>query len=279
MLTILTLPHRSPAAPARACRSLTRARVRLATLATLGALVSFAAACGTEKAAGPLQPTGTQGRIRFVNVITDTTRGRVNAILEHLAFGVNLTYTQSTPATLAAPNTATYAAILTGDRTLELKRTADTTVTVATISVNIGEGVDRSVYAIGGVGGSPISGFFTTDTNPAPAATQVRLRIVNLSPTAGAVDVFLTASGADLAAATPVAANVAYRAVSKYFTAAPGTYQLRAVPAGTAPASRGGSVSITLASLALAGATGRTLVAADNATGGAPLRFFALPDR
>ncbi len=276
MPTIFHLPNRSPAARPLARARLTRALLRLAAL---GSVFALAAACGTEKAAGPLEPTGTQGRVRFVNVITDTTRGRVNAILEHLPLGVNLTYTQSTPATLAAPNTATYAAILTGDRTIELKRTADTTVTVATISVNIGEGVDRSVYAIGGVGGSPISGFFTTDTNPAPAATQVRLRIVNLSPTAGAVDVFLTATGADLAAATPVASSVAYKGVSNYFTAAPGTYQLRAVPAGTAPASRASSVSITLSSLALAGGTGRTLVAADNVTGGAPLRFFVLSDR
>lgn len=276
MPTTFHLPNRSPASGMPAHLRASRARVRLIAL---GAGLALVAACGTEKAAGPLEPTGTQGRVRFVNVITDTTRGRVNAILEHLPFGVNLAYTQSTPATLAAPNTATYAAILTGDRTLELKRTADTTVTVATISVNIGEGVDRSVYAIGGVGGSPISGFFTTDTNPAPAATQVRLRIVNLSPAAGAIDVFLTAAGADLAAATPVASNVAYKGVSNYFTAAPGTYQLRAVPAGTAAASRAASVSITLSGLALSGGTGRTLVAADNAIGGTPLRFFALSDR
>jgi hypothetical protein len=248
-------------------------------LAVLAIALTLVAACGTDKAAGPLQPTGTQGRVRFVNVITDTTRGRVNAILERLPFGVNLTYAQSTPATLAAPNTANYAAILTGDRTLELKRTADTTVVVATISVNVGEGVDRSVYAIGGAGGTPITSFATTDTNPAPAATQVRLRLVNLSLTAGAVDIFLTAAGADLAAATPTATNLAYKSVSNYFTASPGTYQLRAVPAGTAPASRAASVSITMASLALSGGTGRTLVAADNSTGGAPLRFFVLSDR
>lgn len=256
-----------------------RRAVAPVSLAALFALVTFTAACGTDKAAGPLQPTGTQGRVRLVNLITDTTRGRVNAILERLPFGVNLTYTQSAPATLAAPNTANYAAVLTGDRTLELKRTADTTVVVATFSVNLGEGVDRSVYAIGGAGGTPITSFATTDTNPAAAATQVRLRLVNLSPTAGAVDVFLTAVGADLAAATPTAANLAYQGVSNYFTVAPGTYQLRAVPAGTAPASRATSVSITLASLALGGGTGRTLVAADNNVGGAPLRFFVLTDR
>ncbi|MFY7948034.1 MAG: hypothetical protein ACOVRP_02365, partial [Gemmatimonas sp.] len=48
------------------------------------------AACGTTDAAAPFAPTGPTGRVRFVNVITDTTRGRVNAILEGLPFGVNL---------------------------------------------------------------------------------------------------------------------------------------------------------------------------------------------
>lgn len=242
-------------------------------------LVAFAAACGTDTAAGPLQPTGTQGRVRFVNLITDTTRGRVNAILERLPFGVNLTYTASTPASLAAPNTAPYAAVLSGDRSLVLKRTADTAATVATIAFNISEGQDKSIYAIGGTGGSAITAFVTTDTNPAAAATQVRIRVVHLSPTAGNVDVFVTAVGADLAAATPTLANVPYRGVSTYLVVPPGSYQVRVVPAGTAAASRAANVAINVASLALSGGTGRTIVAADNNIGGAPLRAFLLIDR
>jgi hypothetical protein len=254
-------------------------RLKLALVTALSSLVTFTAACGTEKAAGPLQPTGTQGRVRFVNLITDTTRGRVNAILEGLPFGVNLTYTQSTPATLAAPNTAPYAAILTGDRTLLLRRTVDTTVTVATLPFAITEGQDRSIYAIGGTGGSAITSFVTTDTNPAAAANQVRVRVVHLSPTAGPVDIFVTAVGASLATATPTLAGVPYRGVSGYLTVAPGTYQVRVVPAGTAAADRAANVAINVASLALTGGTGRTIVAADNNVGGAPLRAFVLADR
>ncbi|HEX4937016.1 MAG TPA: DUF4397 domain-containing protein, partial [Gemmatimonadaceae bacterium] len=255
----------------------TRAARRLPFLTLLAA--TLVAACGTDQAAGPLQPSGTQGRVRFVNLINDTTRGRVNAILERLPFGVNLTYTQSTPISLAAPNTAPYAAILTGDRTLVLKRTADTSVTVASFTFNIVEGQDKSIYAIGGAAGSAITQFATVDTNPAPAATQVRVRVVHLSPTAGNVDVFVTAVGADLATATPTLSNVPYRGVSGYLTVAPGTYQVRVVPAGTAPAQRAANVAINVASLALTGGTGRTIVAADNTTGGAPLRAFVLTDR
>lgn len=255
-----------------------RAARRLPLLA-LAAATTLSGACGTKDAAGPLQPTGTQGRVRFVNLINDTTRGRVNAILERVPFGVNLTYTQSTPISLAAPNTAPYAAILTGERTLVLKRTADTTVTVATFAFTVTEGRDQSIYAIGGAGGSAITAFVTTDTNPAAPAAQARVRVVHLSPTAGNVDIFVTAPGADLAAATPTLANVPYRGVSGYLVVNAGTYQVRVVPAGTAPASRSANVAINVASLALAGGTGRTIVAADNTTGGAPLRAFVLTDR
>jgi Domain of unknown function (DUF4397) len=250
-----------------------------ATRAAFGALLIVASACGTKEATGPLEPSGPTGRVRFVNVITDAARNPVNAILESIPFGVNLTYATSTPATLPAPSAANYAAILTGNRTLVLKRTADTSVTVATIGFTVADGQDLSVYAIGGAGGSAVTSFVTTDVNTAATSAQTRLRFVQLSPTAGAVDVFITAPGADLAAATPNLTSVAYQGVSPYFTVAPGTYQIRAVPAGTAPANRAASVTINVASVAFAGATGRTIVAADNNVGGAPLRAFVLSDQ
>ena len=236
------------------------------------------AACGTKEAPGPLQPSGPVGRVRIVNVITDATRGTVNAILEGLPFGVNLTYTQSAPASLPAPSTASYASVLAGDHSFILKRTADTTVTVATLPFSVASGQDRTVFAIGGAGGSAVTSIITTDDNTV-SATQARVRIIQLSPTAGPVDVFVTAPGADLTTATPVVSGLAYQGASAYVAFAPGTYQVRTVPAGTPAANRAASVSITLASVVLAGGTGRTIVAADNSTGGAPLRLFVLTDQ
>ena len=125
-----------------------------------------AAACGTKDAPSPLAPSGPTGRVRFVNMITDTTRGRVNAILEGVPFGVNLTYGQSTPATLPAPSTANYSAILAGNRTMLLKRTADTTTVVATVAFTVGSGQDQTVYAIGGSSGSAVTSLVIEDANP-----------------------------------------------------------------------------------------------------------------
>ena len=243
-------------------------------------------ACGTEGAPGPLEPTGATGRIRLVNLITDAVRGRVNASLEGTVFTVDLQYAQAAPANLPAPATANYAAVYTGPRAFQLKRTADTTVAVATLNFTAADGEDRTMDAIGGAGGSAITGFQTVDTNPAAAATETRVRIVNMSPTAGAVDVFVTAIGADLATtSTPRASNLAYQAASAYFTVAPGAYQVRAVPAGTPAANRAAAVTINLPTTtappmpAFIAGSGRTVVLADNATGGAPLRAFIIADR
>jgi len=249
---------------------------KLGVLALIGAGVS---ACGTKDAAAPLQPSGPIGRVRLVNVITDTTRGRVNAILESLPFTVNLTYATSAPLNLGAPSTASYASVLTGSRAFVLKRTADTTVVVATLPFTVAEGQDVSVYAVGGASNSAVSAVVTIDSNPAAAGTQTRVRVVQLSPTAGAVDVFVTVPGADLATATPSVANLAYRNGSSYLLLAPGTYQVRTVPAGTAAAARTASVSINRTPPAFPGGSGWTVVLADNNIGGAPLRAFELRDR
>jgi hypothetical protein len=109
--------------------------------------------------------------------------------------------------------------------------------------------------------------------------------VVNMSPASGTVDVFITGIGADLATATPRATGLAYQAASAYFTVAPGAYQIRAVPAGTAPANRAASVTISLLStatptpLAFASATSRTVVLADAAAGGTPARAIVIADR
>jgi hypothetical protein len=59
---------------------------------------------------------------------------------------------------------------------------------------------------------------------------------------------------------------------------AAGTYQVRTVPTGTAPAARAGAVSSTL-SVTIPANGGRTIVIADAPAGGGPARSFALTDQ
>jgi hypothetical protein len=244
----------------------------------LAAVVLVLPACGTKDAPDPLSP-GAQGRIRFVNLITDPARNPVNVILENLPFGVNLAYTQSTPATLPAPATANYAPVLAGSRTLLVKRTADTSVTITTIPLTIAASTDYTTIATGGAGGSAVT-TSTFGTSDGPTAGQVRLRFINMA--SAPVDVFVTAVGADLAAATPAAANLPSNGFTTGITVAPGQYQVRTVPAGTAAAGRTAAVNTSLGSadtpFAVAAGGVRTIVFANSATGGTPLRSFALTD-
>lgn len=259
-------------------------KMRLTNGLKLGAIcaaVAAMAACSTTEAPDPLGPTGAIGRVRLVNLITDANRNVVNASLESQVFTVSLGFGQAAPANLPSPATAPYAPVYTGNRTFVLKKTADTTTSVATIQFSINENQDRSVYAVGGAGGGAVTSVVLTDDNPAAATTEARLRIVNMSPTAGAVDVFVTAANADLSAATARASSLAYQAGSAYFTVTPGTYQVRVVPAGTAAGSRAGAVMINLVvGSGFSGGTGRTIVLADNSAGAAPpMRAFVLTDR
>jgi Domain of unknown function (DUF4397) len=160
-----------------------------------------------------------------------------------------------------------------------VRRSSDTATTVATFPLTIANATDYTVYATGGASASAIAAVITTDTNSTPAIGAVRVRVVHLAPTAGNVDVFVTAVGADLALATPTLANVAYRGAAYLPSVVAGTYQVRVVPAGTAPASRAAGVVINLASIALPANGARTIVAADNNIGGAPYRFITLTDR
>jgi hypothetical protein len=253
--------------------------VSMKRLTLVAGVAAVAAACGTKDIADPLQPTGPQGRIRFVNLITDPARNPVNAILEGVPFGVNLAYTGTTPSSLPSPSTANFSPIYEGSRTLVLKKTADTTVVVATLNLTISANTDYTVFATGGTGGSAVTAFTVGTTNDAITTPQARFRVVNMSPTGGAVDVFITAANADLATATPVATNLATRVAFNGVLVAPGTYTIRTVPAGTAAAARTAAVNSTLAGVAVVAGNGRTIVIADAAAGGAPLRSFALPDQ
>jgi hypothetical protein len=236
--------------------------------------------CGTQDAADSLGPTQPFGRVRFVNLIVDNARNPVNPILEGLPFGAGVQYGVAVPAALAAPNTGIYAPIYVGNRTLVLRRTADTSVTLASIPFAVTADQDRTIYATGGAGGGAVTNFITTDDNQAPASGQVRVRVVHLSPAAGSVDIFVTTTTADLTLATPTLTAVAPTTASAYLSVAPGTYRVRVVPAGTAPAARPAAVALDVNNLTFPANGARTIIAADGTVGaGTAVRGFVLTDR
>lgn len=72
-----------------------------------------------------------------------------------------------------------------------------------------------------------------TESTAKPAAGQARLRVVHAAATAPAVDVYVTAPGADLASTTATLSNVAFKAFSGGLEVPAADYRVRVTPAGS----------------------------------------------
>jgi hypothetical protein len=241
------------------------------------ALVALAA-CGTNEL-GPtgFEPNQPTGRIRFVHAISDPPRASaVNVTVDGVPLGVNLVYAGTTPTTTLlnpgvapAPPTLYYPAYA-GNRQFAVRRTADTTVRLLDQAVPIAANVDHTVIA---VGSATVTAFVLSDDNTAPAAGNVKLRVVNAATAAGNVDVYVTAPSADILTIPPTVAALAPRTASTYLERPAGTFQVRFTTAGTKTVVRDVSTG------ALAAGAIRTVVLLEAAAGLTPLTSALLTDR
>ena len=98
-------------------------------------------------------------------------------------------------------------------------------------------------------------------TTPAPSG-QVSLRVLDESTRAGAVDLYLIASGSTIATAKPILTNVVFGENTGYFNVPSGTYTLVAVPTGTVPTTATGT-SYTGAAVAYGAGSAKSIVLID----------------
>ena len=162
-----------------------------------------------------------------------------------------------------------YLGVAAGSRNLKVNAAGSTT-SVIDANVNLVDGADYTVIAGGLV--SSIEPIVLEDDRTAPAAGSVRVRAVHGAPSAPAVDIYITAPGADIAGMAPALANVAFGASSEYIEAPAGSYQVRITPAGSQ------TVVIDSGTLTLAAGQVRTALAVDAPGGGAPFSLLLLED-
>jgi hypothetical protein len=156
-----------------------------------------------------------------------------------------------------------------GDQKLEVNA-AGTATTLIDTDVSLVDGTDYTVIASGLV--EAIEPIVLQDDNSAPAAGTARVRAIHGAPSAPAVDIYVTAPGADLETTIPLLANVEFGDVADYIEAPAGDYQVRVTPAGTK------TVVIDSGTLALSIGQVRTAIAVDAAGGGAPFDLLVLED-
>jgi hypothetical protein len=156
-----------------------------------------------------------------------------------------------------------------GNQNLEVNA-AGTATTLIDTDVSLVDGTDYTVIASGLV--EAIEPIVLQDDNSAPAAGTARVRAIHGAPSAPAVDIYVTAPGADLETTIPLLANVEFGDVADYIEAPAGDYQVRVTPAGTK------TVVIDSGTLALSIGQVRTAIAVDAAGGGAPFDLLVLED-
>ena len=163
-----------------------------------------------------------------------------------------------------------YLSVPSGTRNLKVRATGTSTVVIDQ-NAAVAQGRAYTVVATGRV--ASISPLVLEDDLTNPAAGNVRLRLVHASPTAGNVDIYVTAPTADISTATPTLSNVAFRAASAYLEVPAGTYRVRITPVGTK------TVAIDANNVALAAGQIRTAMAVDATGGGTPLAAILLADK
>lgn len=227
--------------------------MKLKLLTLLLAATTLTTACDDDDNTGPEG----EARVRVVHASPDAPS--VDVLLDDAEVLSDVPY-------LAASD---YLAASAGDHNLKVNA-AGTATTVIDADVTLADGTDYTVIASGLV--AEITPIVLVDDNSTPAAGSARVRAIHGAPSAPAVDIYVTAPGADLEAAVPVLTGVAFGDVADYLEVPAGDYQVRVTPAGTK------TVAIDSGALTLESGQVRTTIAVDAPGGGAPFDILLLAD-
>ncbi len=162
-----------------------------------------------------------------------------------------------------------YLAVPSGTRNVKVNPHNSAT-SVINADVALAEDVYYTIIATNTV--AAIEPLVLIDDLTAPAAGNIKLRLVHGAPSVDLVDIYITAPGADINGLTPNLSDVDFKQNSGYLEVAAGNYQVRITPAGTK------TVAIDTGALTLAAGQIRTAIDVETAGGGAPLSALLLAD-
>lgn len=203
--------------------------------------------------------TGPDGEAQLRVVHASPDAPAVDVLVDDAVVLSNVAYLQS----------SSYLDVPDGERNIKVNA-AGTSTTVIDADADLADGSDYTVIASGLL--ASIEPIVLEDDNTAPGSGNVKVRAIHGAPSAPAVDVYVTAPGADLSGATPVLTGVEFGDVADYLEVPAGEYQVRVTLAGTT------TVAIDSGPITLSSGQIRTVIAVDAAGGGAPFDFLLLQD-
>jgi hypothetical protein len=206
-----------------------------------------------------LPAVGTWANLRFVNAspgapaLALTASGVTAPLVASLAYASSTSYLPETP----------------GAYDFSITAASNLSAMVASQNLELNAGTSQTLYAFGPY--AQIFPFVTQD-DYRRYSTQARLRFIQGSPSANAVDVYLTAPGASIAGTTPVYADLPFQADTGFVSYVAGPYSLTVTSTGTQTPIIG-PIAVTLANGGI-----YTAVADDAPGGGAPYGLIKLDD-
>lgn len=226
---------------------------RMILAASLAALVATTAACSDDN-----NSPSSNAQVRVVHASPDAPA--VDVLVDGAKVLDSVTYTVASG----------YLTVPSGSRNVKVNLYGTGT---SVIDANVPLSKDASYTVIAINTAAAIEPLVLTDDRTAPAAGNVKVRLVHAAPSVGDVDIYVTAPGADLATATPTLTGVPFKGASSYLEVPAGDYQVRVTPAGTK------TVAIDTGTLTLAAGQIRTGLAVEAPGGGAPLSALLLADK
>jgi hypothetical protein len=156
-----------------------------------------------------------------------------------------------------------------GNYTIQFTPASNVNQTVTSLPLTLNAGTQQTIYALGAYA---TLGTEATFDNRRRVATGAKLRLVQASPAAGFVDVYLTAPGAGIASMAPAIVGIPFGGDTGFQQVVAGSYDLTITTAGTQTV-LAGPTTISVSNTGI-----YTIASRDAPGGGAPFGLILMDD-